>query len=150
MDHENRGISATTVILLVTFVFLVFIIVSGYQTTQEIKNRERPNEITEAHTKEAYKSGLYFLRQKLNKDDEIFADTLEITSRTAEPEYQHIYIVSISGHYVLDDFEDAYGRSRVRDDWKVKVEYVGPEDGEWNIKEKRNNWELMYVNYDLE
>ena len=106
MKQKNKGASPTKVILIIGFVLLLFIIISGYQTTQEIKNRELPNEVTKSHTNEAYKASLHFLKQNLSRDDEIYEHTLEITSREVEPEYQHIYEVKISGHYVLEDFED--------------------------------------------
>lgn len=150
MNKRNDEISPIKAIMIAILIVLVFITVTGYLGLQKIKNREMANEVTKSHTKEAYEAALYFLKQKLSENDEIYETSLEITSWESDPIYQHIYEVKLSGNYILDDFEDRLGRSRVRDDWKVEVEYVGPEDGKWDIKEKRYNWELHYVNKDLE
>lgn len=150
MSQDNQGINITKFVIIFTLVVLGFMIFNAYHKTQEIKNREYPNEVTESHTEEAYEAALFFLEDKLDEDDEIYAHTLEITSRESEPEYQHAYQVKISGNYVLEGFQDQLGRSRVREEWKVRVEYVGPEDGEWNIEEKRSNWELIGIDHNLE
>ena len=54
------------------------------------------------------------------------------------------FITEIEGSYELDGFEDAMGRSGVRDSWRVQVAYRGDRDNEDEWKDE-DNYEVTNI-----
>ena len=60
------------------------------------------------------------------------------------PRGKNSFITEIDGSYELDDWEDAMGRSGVRDSWRVQVAYRGDRDNEDEWKDE-DNYEVTNI-----